>query len=172
MTHPRRFWIALGIVGFAATARADGGLIRAQQHAGTCVLTVFTSPTPLRAGPADISVLVQNAETGAALTDEPILIRASNGNPGDSIVAEATSASSTNKLMQSAKLVLPAAGAWTIRVSGAIDGQPIEIEFVAAVEPPLPPWMAFWRLLLLPPAAIGLFAIHRLLVATSARKRP
>jgi hypothetical protein len=165
MKIPFTLWMILGLLGMVAPVWADGGLIRAQQRAGDQLVTVFTSPTPLRSGLADISVLVQDAKTGAVLAEQPILIRIRNRDTGETIAAEATSAAATNKLMQSAVLAVPTAGTWTVSASGTIDGRPIEIGFDVAVEQSLPPWLAFWRLLLLPPVAIGLFVIHRLLVA-------
>ena len=40
------------------TAFADGGAVQFRTNAGPYVITVFTSPSPLSAGPADISVLL------------------------------------------------------------------------------------------------------------------
>ena len=45
------------------SARADGGLARLVVDSGEFRLTVFSSPTPLRAGPVDLSVMVQDRET-------------------------------------------------------------------------------------------------------------
>ncbi|HEV3259998.1 MAG TPA: hypothetical protein VG013_24230, partial [Gemmataceae bacterium] len=44
-------------------AMADGGAIRLSEQKGDYQITVFTAPTPLRAGPVDVSVLIQNAAT-------------------------------------------------------------------------------------------------------------
>src|SRR5258708_34204239 len=44
--------------------RADGGALRLSERAGGYRITVFTDPTPLRAGPVDVSVFVQDADTG------------------------------------------------------------------------------------------------------------
>jgi hypothetical protein len=48
--------ILICIAWSADGAFADGGLIRAQRRTADHLLTVFTSPTPLRAGPVDISI--------------------------------------------------------------------------------------------------------------------
>src|SRR5260370_24925363 len=45
-------------------ARADGGTVRLSEQKGSYRITVFTAPTLVRAGPVDISVLVQDADTG------------------------------------------------------------------------------------------------------------
>jgi len=37
----------------------DAGAVRVSQRHGNRQITVFTDPTPLRAGPVDVSILVQ-----------------------------------------------------------------------------------------------------------------
>ena len=60
----------------AAPARGDGGTVRISERAGPYRVTVFTSPSPLRAGPVDVSVLVQDGETGELATDVRVTVRA------------------------------------------------------------------------------------------------
>ena len=55
-------WLLVGACGEAA--RGDGGTVRLSRCEGGLRITVFTAPTPFRAGPVDISVLVQDAVTG------------------------------------------------------------------------------------------------------------
>src|SRR5580704_13866550 len=57
-----------------AAARADGGTVRYYDRLGDYRVTVFTSPAPLRAGPVDVSVLVQNVETGQPIVDAEVII--------------------------------------------------------------------------------------------------
>ncbi|HEX4150166.1 MAG TPA: hypothetical protein VHY20_14310, partial [Pirellulales bacterium] len=45
-------------------ACADGGTLRMVQETGGYRITVYTAPAVIRVGPIDISVLVQEAETG------------------------------------------------------------------------------------------------------------
>ena len=56
--------------------RADGGTIRLSEQKGNYRITVFTAPTPLRAGPVDISVLVQEAATGEPAPGVQVTIKA------------------------------------------------------------------------------------------------
>ena len=49
------------------SAHADGGQVRLTQRHGDMQITVFTSPSPLRAGPVDVSVCIQDAATGTNL---------------------------------------------------------------------------------------------------------
>ncbi len=62
----RRFlcWLLLVL---PSTALADGGHIALHATSGSVTITVFTSPEPLVTGPADFSVLVQDAAS-----DEPL----------------------------------------------------------------------------------------------------
>ncbi len=53
-------WIVLGAA--TSVAWADGGAVRFLERRGDRLVTVFTSPTPLRAGPVDVSVLLQRAD--------------------------------------------------------------------------------------------------------------
>jgi len=55
--------IAVVCLASPAMVRADGGAVRLSERQGGYQITAFTSPTPFRAGPVDISVLVQDAAT-------------------------------------------------------------------------------------------------------------
>ena len=48
---------------FPALLLSDGGVILTRQTVNDLDITVFASPQPLRAGPVDISVLVQKDKT-------------------------------------------------------------------------------------------------------------
>ncbi len=57
-----------------AMALADGGTLRLRERAGDFQISVFTSPEVLRVGPIDISVLVQDADTGRVRLDVPVQV--------------------------------------------------------------------------------------------------
>src|SRR5258706_7098552 len=52
--------------------RADGGAVCLSKISGLFLVTVFASPEPLRAGPIDISILVQDARTGGIVLDATV----------------------------------------------------------------------------------------------------
>ena len=56
-------------------ARADGGTLCLLERANGYQVAVFTSPTPLRAGPVDISVLVQDTSTREQVPGARVVIR-------------------------------------------------------------------------------------------------
>ena len=55
-------------------AFADGGAILTRQTINDLDVTVFAAPLPLRAGPVDVSVLVQDAKTTKPLLDAQVEI--------------------------------------------------------------------------------------------------
>jgi hypothetical protein len=160
---------ALVLLLHAAPAIGDGGTVRASEVVGGFRVTVFTNPTPLRAGPADVSVLVQDARTGAAVPGVRVTVRAElPGQPWNTANAAATPGAATNKLMQAALMELPAAGEWQFTVTVA--GEPSEtVRFAAAVGEPLPKWRAVWPWVAWPAAAVALFAAHRRLAAVTRK---
>src|SRR5437868_713061 len=101
-------------------ARADGGTVRLSERQGNYRLTVFTTPTPLRAGPVDVSVLIQDATTGEPASDVQVLIKAAwHGSPALVIRHLATTEVATNKLYHAANFDLPEPGWYTLEVSVA-----------------------------------------------------
>lgn len=156
----------------APGARADGGAVIAQETTDGITVTVFASPAPLRAGPADISVMLQDAATAQPLLDRDVLVSVSplDESAGSAWVppccsmekssseVPATRANAQNKLLHSANVIVPSSGpvAITVRVAGAA---PIVTKMDA--RPPLPPAATYWPFLAIPPVAVGLFAINR-----------
>jgi hypothetical protein len=62
--------LALGM--WATAARGDGGTMLLHQDAGPFTITLFAAPQPLQAGPADLSVMVQDRSSGEVLLDSMI----------------------------------------------------------------------------------------------------
>lgn len=155
------------LVGATTDARADGGQVRNSEKAGDFQVTVFTSPQPLRAGPVDVSVLVQDVETGDVAADATVIVDVTDlakSFPPQRAVATAETA--TNKLLRSALLELPAAGKWSVRVECKLPGGTLHVtQFDVEALTPLPPWLTFWPWIGWPVVAIVLFVIHRRLVA-------
>jgi hypothetical protein len=153
-----------------AALHADGGTVRLSERKGDYRITVFTSPTPLRAGPVDISVFVQDAATGAPMPEARITVRATpRDRPGETICHLATMEAATNKLFQSAVFDLPEPGWWEAAISVEGSSERIEVHFEMEADEPLPrvwemtPWIAW------PAAAILLFGVHQWLVRQLCR---
>lgn len=152
----------LGLGAWPGVVLADGGIVRFAERRGDRLITVLTTPTPLRAGIVDVSVLVQEARSGQPLRDVPIVVHAQpiQGEPRR-ISARATTAAATNKLLHAAQLDLGESGRWHVDVIVQDTDPASPIGFDVDVNEPLPPWldMTFW--IGWPVAAIGLFAIHQ-----------
>lgn len=108
----------------------NGGTVRVSNApVGPYTVTIYTSPTPLRTGEVDVSVLAQDS-AGAVLT--PVVVvdaRPVSLDPDLDADVEtgpvrqrATRAQATNKLFQAAKFDLEAPGEWAFTVSVAEAG--------------------------------------------------
>src|ERR1700722_11633569 len=96
-----------------SVAFADAGAVRVSERHGNRLITVFTDPTPLRAGPVDVSILVQDAASGETVLEDKIDIAvAPRGFSSATARHHATSDAASNKLFQAANFDLPNAGWW------------------------------------------------------------
>jgi hypothetical protein len=158
-------------LGFGGSpARGDGGTVRLRERRGPYEITVFTSPTPLRAGPVDFSVLVQDADSGEPVPDARVkLVLTARDRPRGALHLNASPEMATNKLLQAAVFALPEPGWWDVTASVAgREGQgeqPVRFAFEAAE--PLPPWRTEWPWLAWPAVVVVLFGVHRWLVRRS-----
>src|SRR5262249_58128830 len=94
----------------SSLARADGGAVRLCERAAGYQITVFTSPTPLRAGPVDVSVLVQDAATGECMPEARVTVCWKVPGAGRMLEYQATTEAATNKLLRAAEFQLPGPG--------------------------------------------------------------
>src|SRR5262249_8693772 len=94
-----------------------GGEVRLMEKAGPVVITVFRDATPLRVGPVDLSVMVQDRDSGRPILDAEVTVRLrEHGAGGPSILTQATRQNATNKLLYAALVDLPAPGLWELQV--------------------------------------------------------
>ncbi len=149
--------VALAVLVSAPTARGDGGLMRLSQAAGPFEITLFTAPTPLRAGRVDVSVLVQADRAPVLDAEVQVALRA----PGLERTAAATRAAATNKLLYAALLDVPEPGRWTLEARVRAGERAATVSCEVDVAPPLPPLLAFWPYVAFPAVAIALFALHQ-----------
>jgi hypothetical protein len=149
-------------------ARADGGTLRLRQRAGNYQIAVFTSPTPLRAGPVDISVLVQDARTGECVPAARVSVRLRARGSEHVLERPASAAAATNKLFQAAVFGLPEPGWWDVEVVVAGAHGPARVRFGVQADEALPRWLDLWPWFGWPALAVALFALHRVLVRRKA----
>jgi hypothetical protein len=151
---------------------ADGGAVRLSREQGNYQIAVLTTPTPLRAGPIDISVLVQKAGTHELVSDGQVALKLTQrGRPGRSISQLATAQAATNKLFRAAHFELRESGWWDVDVS--IDG-PLghaDARTPLQVAEPLPAWQAIWPWFGWPALVISLFGAGEIFMM-ARRRRP
>jgi hypothetical protein len=148
--------------------RADGGAVRLRERAGGYQIAVFTSPTPLRAGPVDVSVLVQDAATGECVSEARVTVRLQGPGAARVLESPATAEAATNKLFRAAEFQLPEPGWWDVAV--AVEGPhgPALVRFGLQADEPPPRWLDLWPWFGWPALAVALFGVHQVLVRRKA----
>jgi len=145
----------------SAPARADGGSVLLSEITDHYRITVFSAPSPFRAGPVDISVFVQDGVTGQPVPQALVIVRMTQmGQPA--LEYPATQDIATNKLLKAAEFELPTPGRWELEVQ-VEDGQGtalVACEVDAAER--VPPWHSLWPWIAWPILPIALFSIHEL----------
>jgi hypothetical protein len=149
--------------------KADGGTVRLAEQKGSYQVTVFTAPTPFRAGPVDVSVLVQDAASGEMIPAARVTVRAApRGRPSEVLVTPATTEAATNKLFHAALFELPEPGWWAVEV--VIEGSrgSAQVQFELEAAGPLPAWLSLWPWVSWPALVILLFGLHQVFVRRAA----
>jgi hypothetical protein len=143
---------------------ADGGTVQLREASGPFVVTVFTAPETLRAGPIDISVLVQDREKGGVILDAAVNLAVEPAaGAGPRFQIHATHAQARNKLLQAATIDTPVAGWWTMHISVSTNGAQAAVVTRVLVLPATSRLAGIWPYLIVPPVAIALFALHQAL---------
>ena len=156
----------------AGWCHADGGAIITTQAVNGFDVTVFASPAPLRAGPVDVSVLVQQGEKPILDAVVEVGWRASSSSSPDWLPPCCTMESNTeritalrahsnNRFLYSAIVPMKSSGPSELVIKVSQGGREALLSCDIEVRRPLPPALAFWPWLVFPPVAIVGFAIHQ-----------
>jgi hypothetical protein len=153
---------ALALAMFPSDIDADGGTVQLRQEAGGFVITVFTSPAPLVAGPVDLSVMVQSKETLQPLLNATVDVRLRASSHLE-IETHANRQLAHNKLLYAAPVNLPEAGEWEFGIIVSHDDWTATAtgHFRAAQRSP---GTAPWGYLAFPPAVMLIFALREFLI--------
>lgn len=152
--------ILAGAILIPTTLLGDGGTLQFRQQAAGFVVSVFSSPVPLQAGRADLSVLVQNAAEGEPVLNASVTLNIANDET-DAIRVEATRAAATNKLLYAAPVTFPHAGKWRVNVYLNAHGKRAHVAGAIQVWPERAPWITHWPYFAAVPTVIFLFAINQ-----------
>lgn len=154
-------WILLGAC--CARTHADGGSVVLSEKKGGFEITAFASPTPMRAGPVDVSVLVQDVDTGEVVSQARVEVSLSNGGPA-SLASVASHEAVTNKLLQAVQFSLPQSGPWRLAITVEDKHRKCTVEGTLDAAEALPPWRELWLWVTWPVFAVAIFGVHRYLV--------
>jgi hypothetical protein len=158
-------WMA-GII----RAHADGGAVQFEKSAGPFIITVFTTPSPLRAGPVDISLMIQSRDSQQPVLDCQAFVQLRKEG-AMSIRSEATREAAQNKLLYAAPVKVPETGLWELEVAIRHGDDSINVAGEITVAPANPVLLVYWRSLVLPPLFISLFAVNQWLKQRGGAKR-
>jgi hypothetical protein len=147
---------------------ADGGTVQMRKEAGPFLITVFTSPAPLSAGPADISVLLQNLDGLAPVLDARVSVLLRREASSTEIKAHATREQAQNKLLYAALVTLPESGKWRLSVTTLHNALRTEIGGEIGVTQSHVMAGSYWGYIALPPVIIAVFVIREWLI----RRKP
>jgi hypothetical protein len=144
----------------ARLAYGDGGALIFHQQAGSLNISVFASPSPLRAGMADLSVLLQDADTDAVRLDASVEIHLLKAGEPE-LVATPTPGQATNKLLYAAAVEIPSEGEWKITLRCIERGHEAVVQGILTVLPPEPALLTYWIYFVIVPIAIALFILNQ-----------
>ena len=167
MTNPKLLW-PLAIILARATALADGGTVQLREDAGPFVITVFTSPAPLSAGPADISLLLQNRNGLEPVLDANVSLVLRDPS-GAEIRARLTREQAQNKLLYAAPATLANPGKWRLDITILKDGQRTGAKGTIDVAPAPEMAASYWSYVAFPPIMIVAFLVRERLIRRKAK---
>ena len=156
--------LILNLILAPLTGYADGGAVHLREASGPFLVTFFAAPQAPRVGRIDTSVLVQDRTTGIVILDTTVNLELQpipDTNPPFSIRATLTQAK--NKLLQAGTIDVPAPGWWAVKIFVRRDREEVVLATKLLIMPPAPRLATHWPFLILPPFAIGLFALHQTL---------
>jgi hypothetical protein len=167
MTPPKLLSL-VGMLLAQASAFADGGTVQLRKESGAFVITVFTSPAPLSAGPVDISVLVQNRNGLEPVLDADISLLLRADTSSTEIQARPTREQAQNKLLYAAPVTLAESGKWQLSLTILRNGERTDATGTIDVAPAPEMAASYWSYIAFPPLMIAAFVARERLI----RRRP
>lgn len=128
--------------------------------AGPFAVTVFATPSPLRAGPVDISLMIQQSNNQQPLLDCDVEIELRK--EGEStICSAATHEAAQNKLFYAAQVRIPEPGVWEVEAAIRRGEDSAKVSGPITLAAPSPVLLSYWRSVAIPPVFISLFALNQ-----------
>ena len=154
------------LLSLVRSARADGGVVLCRRTGAPFSITVFFAEMPLRPGPADLSVLLEQAEGHSPILDAQVFIELEHED-GTIIRGEATRSQARNKLLYCNLIEVPLSGRWKMKVHVIHGNNAADVLSDLVVAPPQPLLLSYWKLTAAPPVIFILFIFNQWL-----RRRP
>lgn len=152
--------LIVSILTMGISIRADGGNVLWQRTMGSVTVTTFTTQSPLRPGPADISFLVENNEQSRPILDAQVFVTFQS-ETGVTMRTEATHTQARNKLLYCTLIDLPKPGHWKMTLLVVHVSERIEFVSDLAVIEAQSPLIAYWNLLAFPFTVAIVFIFHQ-----------
>lgn len=148
---------------FSSCAFADGSVVILRKTVEPFEVTVFAEHTPITVAQSNLSVMVQKAVDHSSVSDAHVTLRFQENEGGKivEVVAPATHAKATNKLLYGATISLPSAGPWNFTADIDAQGARALIGTQLTVGPAEAPLKEKWPLIVFVPVAIVLFIVNR-----------
>jgi hypothetical protein len=168
----QRLKLLLTFVAVLAPARlfADGGTVQLRKEAGALLITVFTSPSPLSAGTADISLLLQNRNGLKPVLDANVSMRLRPDASDTEIQARPTRQQAQNKLLYAAPVTFSKSGKWRLALTIFRNGERTDATGTIDVAPAPQKALSYWSYIAFPPLMIALFVVRERLISRKARE--
>jgi hypothetical protein len=165
---PAKLLLLVVMILAQATALADGGTVQLRKEAGAFVITVFTSPAPLSAGPVDISLLLQNRNGLEPVLDASVSMRLREDASSTGGQARPTREQAQNKLLYAVPVTLAESGRWQLAVTILRNGERTDATGTIDVAPAPEMAASYWSYLAFPPLMIAAFVVRERLI----RRKP
>ena len=154
--------LILNLIIAPLTGYADGGTVQLREASGAFLVTFFSAPESPRVGLIDTSVLVQDRKTGIVILDATVNLELqpiADTNPPFSI--RATLGPAKNKLLQAVTIDVPAPGWWAVNIFVHRHREEVVLATKLLIMPAAPRLATLWPFLMIPPVAVGLFALNQ-----------
>jgi hypothetical protein len=163
MANPKLL-LPVAIMLAQASALADGGTVQLRQDAGLFVITVFTAPAPLSAGPVDISLLLQNRNGLEPVLDANVSLLLRANTSGSEIRARPTREQAQNKLLYAAPVTFAESGKWELDIAILKNGERTGATGTIDVAPAPEKAASYWSYIAFPPLMIVAFVVRERLI--------
>jgi hypothetical protein len=155
--------VAACLLFLSSLAFADGGKLQFQRKAGVFNISLFATPSPVREGRNDLSVMVQNATDQSPVLDADVSLRFVRRDKDaiTSISAPARHDQSANKLLYAAQVDLNVPTHYRVEISVQTKKDSALVTGDLDVLPPEPPLLAHWPYVIALPVVAFLFVLNQ-----------